>query len=60
MAKTGRGLYILDMFCDDEHSWPLSREGSLACHTNCESQQHGAYVYNGHLRGPVKHILLSV
>ena len=27
------------------HSWQLSIEGSLACHTNC--------VYNGHLRGPV-------
>ena len=28
-----------------QHSWPLSSEDSLACHTYC--------VYNGHLRGPV-------
>ena len=42
---TGEGLQILN---HARHSWPLSSEGSLACHTYCETS-----VYNGHLRGPV-------
>ena len=29
------------------HLWPLSSEGSLACHT------YRAPIHNGHLRGPV-------
>ena len=31
--------------CFERPSWPLSSEGSLACHTYC--------VYNGRMRGPV-------
>ena len=31
------------------HSWPSSREGSLACHIIL---WHGASTFNGHLRGP--------
>ena len=41
----GEGLQILTFA---RHSWLLSSEGSLACHTYCD-----ASVYNGHLRGPV-------
>ena len=35
----------------DQDSWPLSSEGSLACHMHL--LWHGASVYNGHLREPV-------
>ena len=49
---TGEGLQILTYAW---HSWPLSSEGSLACHV------YGASVYNGHLREPVTlHLLSSV
>ena len=40
------GLQILTYA---RHSWPLSSEGSLTCHTHCD----GPPFYNGHLRGPV-------
>ena len=42
---TGEGLQF---FTYAWHSWPLSSEVSLACHTNCDTG-----LYNGHLRGPV-------
>ena len=42
----GEGLQILTCA---RHSWPLSSEGSLACHTYCGT----GHPYNGHLRGPV-------
>ena len=42
----GEGLHILTYA---RHSWTLSSEGSLACNTYCDI---GAFVYNGHLRGP--------
>ena len=41
------GLQILTYA---RHSWPLSSEGSLPCHTYCDTV---SSVYNGHLRGPV-------
>ena len=31
---TGEGLQIL---INDRHLWPLSSEGSLACHTYCDT-----------------------
>ena len=43
----GEGLHILTYA---RHSWTLSSEGSLACHTYCDI---GAFVYDDHLRGPV-------
>ena len=43
---TCEGLQILTY---TRHSWPLSSEGSLACHI----LWHGASVNDGHLRGPV-------
>ena len=43
----GEGLQISTYA---RHSWPLSSEGSLTCHTHCDS---GPTVYNGHLGGPV-------
>ena len=45
---TGEGFQILTY---DRHPWPLSNEGSLACHTYCDASE--ASVYNGHFRGPV-------
>ena len=42
----GEGLQILTYA---RHSWPLSSEGSLACHTYWDTWS----LYNGHLRGPV-------
>ena len=33
-----------------QHSWPLSSEGSLACHIYCDTQ---ASIYNDHVYGPV-------
>ena len=47
---TGSGLQILTYA---RHSRPLSSEGSLACHTYCDTTGH--LYYNGHLRGPVTH-----
>ena len=46
---TGEGLHIFTQ--NAWHSWSLSSECSLACHTYCD----GESVYNGHL-----HLLLSV
>ena len=43
---TGEGLHIST---NARHSWPLSSEGSLACHTYCDA----GHMTNGHLRGPV-------
>ena len=43
---TGEGLQILTY---DRHSWPLSREDSLTCHTYCDT----GHPFTGHLRGPV-------
>ena len=43
---SGEGLQSLTY---TRHSCPLRSEGSLACHTYCDT----ASVYNGHLRGPV-------
>ena len=48
VIMTGEGLQMLTYA---RHSWPLSSEGSLTCHTHC--LRHGPTVYNGHLRGPV-------
>ena len=45
---TGEELQILTCA---RHSWPLSSEGSLACHTYI--LWHGASIYNSHLQGPV-------
>ena len=43
----GEGLQILTYVL---HSWPLKSEGSLACHTFCDTR----YPFiMGHLRGPV-------
>ena len=47
VTMTGEGLHILTYA---RHSWPLSSEGSLACHTLLWLE---ASIYNGHLRGPV-------
>ena len=44
---TGDGLQILTYA---RYFWPLSSEGSLACHTFSDK---GDSVYNVHLRGPV-------
>ena len=44
VTNASEGLQIL--ICA-RHSWPLSSEGSLVCHT------YGASVYNGHLRASV-------
>ena len=43
---TGEGVQILTY---DRHSWPLRSEGSLGCHTYCDTGHHN----NGHLLGPV-------
>ena len=43
---TGEGQQILTYAW---HSWPLSSEGSLACHACCDT---GAFVYYGHFPGP--------
>ena len=45
---TGEGLQILTHI---RHSWPLSVEGSLACHTNCDT----GHSFITDLRGPVTH-----
>ena len=42
VTSAGEGLQILTYA---RHSWLLNSEGSLSCHTYCET---------GHLRGPVK------
>ena len=45
-----------------QHSWPLSSEGSLACHTYCDTCHllwHSASVFNGNLRGPVTLTLVA-
>ena len=44
----GERLQILTY---DRHSWPLSSENSLACHTYMYCV--GAFIYNGHLWGPM-------
>ena len=46
---TGEGLQVLTYA---RHSWQLSGEGSLACHTYCDT---GHPFNNCHLRGPVTH-----
>ena len=46
--ETGEGLQILTYAL---HSWPLSSEGPLTCHTYCDTGPPS--VYNVHLRGPV-------
>ena len=43
---TSEGLQILTYA---RHSWPLSSEGSLACHPYCDT----GHPFNGHLRGLV-------
>ena len=45
----GEGLHILTYV---QHSWPLSSEGSLACHTYWE-MGHPFIIINSHLQGPV-------
>ena len=44
---TGEGLNVLTYA---RHSWRLSSEASLACHTYCDT---GHPLNNGHLRGPM-------
>ena len=41
---TGEGLQIL---INDRHLWPLSSEGSLACHTYCDTGQPFIMVLRG-------------
>ena len=49
VTTTGWGVQSLTY---SWHSWPLSTEGSLACHTYWDTGH--PIIYNGHLRGPVK------
>ena len=42
---------VLQILTYARHFRPLSYEGSLACHTYCDT---GSSVYNGYLRGPVR------